>query len=213
MSAVGQKQFLTGVVFNEIGSHDLSYVPGEGAGGVSVSAQRVGGTAASTATWGTGGYTLGLDPGLYDVTFSGAALASPVHATVEMGTRNVKLDIVDGATVRSSATTILGDGATHLDLLGDWAMNATGNAAPNHITGGAGDNILNGGGGIDMMAGGLGDDTYVNADGETIIEKPPRASIRCCRGRARAASRGTSRTWFSREPTRIGRPGTTSTTG
>ncbi len=72
-------------------------------------------------------------------------------------------------TVQSSATFSLSAEFENLTLIGDTAINATGNNLDNQITGnladngldgGAGNDTLTGGGGNDTMRGGAGNDTY-----------------------------------------------------
>lgn len=54
----------------------------------------------------------------------------------------------------------LGDNLENLNLLGDSAINATGNHLHNAISGNSASNILDGGDGYDWLAGGAGDDSY-----------------------------------------------------
>ena len=90
----GGKAFLTGVAYSDTGTVNDFYDPGEGLGNVTVTATPVGGgTASSTTTWASGGYSLPLTPGAYNVVFSGSGLASPVtYANVAIGATNVELD-------------------------------------------------------------------------------------------------------------------------
>jgi uncharacterized protein YkwD len=85
--------FLTGVVFDDANGNDL-YDPGEGLSGATISAVPLsGGTAGSTASWSSGGYTLQLPPGVYDVTASGGALTAPItYKNVTIGSANVEID-------------------------------------------------------------------------------------------------------------------------
>lgn len=83
-------------------------------------------------------------------------------------------------TVKSSISYTLQDGFEHLSLLGEAAIDGTGNGADNIIignsaantlSGGAGNDTLNGGLGADRMQGGSGNDTYVVDDaGDLVIE-------------------------------------------
>ena len=64
--------FLTGVAFNDSGSHYGLYQPGEGLGAITISATRTSDNATfSTTTWTAGGYSLALDAGTYTITASG----------------------------------------------------------------------------------------------------------------------------------------------
>jgi hypothetical protein len=91
--------FLTGVAYRDTVADDDFYTPGEGLGGVTVTARRLSDNALfSTTTFSTGGYSLALGAGTYDVTASGGALAHSITVgSVTMGTQNVKTDFVPGA--------------------------------------------------------------------------------------------------------------------
>ena len=84
---VRRQGFLTGVAYSDTGTVNDFYDPGEGLGNVTVTATPVGGgTANSTTTWASGGYSLPLAPGTYNVVFSGSGLARPVtYANVAIG--------------------------------------------------------------------------------------------------------------------------------
>ena len=90
--------FLLGVAFNDL-SNNAFYEPGEGLGGVTVTAVAGDGFGASyqTTTMTAGGWQLQLPVGTYAVTFSGAGFAPPVpnHDTA-VGPPNVKLDAIKG---------------------------------------------------------------------------------------------------------------------
>lgn len=85
--------FLTGVAYRDA-DRNRFYTPGEGLGGVQVRAVRRSDKAAfTTATWGSGGYTLQLVAGTYDVRFSGSSGQKTVSG-VEIEDRNLKVDFV-----------------------------------------------------------------------------------------------------------------------
>jgi hypothetical protein len=96
----GGNSFLTGVAFADTVTANDFYTPGEGLGGVTITAVREGDNASfSTTTWSTGGYTLRLSPGTYDVTASGGQLTTPIlHNDVSIGSENVKRDFRPSAT-------------------------------------------------------------------------------------------------------------------
>ena len=87
--------FLTGVVYsNALVLLDDFYTPGEGLGGVTVTASRVGGGAFTTTTWDSGGYSLALAAGTYDVTFTGGGLTGIYQVNdVVIANKNVKQDL------------------------------------------------------------------------------------------------------------------------
>jgi serralysin len=88
--------YLTGVAYNDNVIQDNFYTPGEGLGGVNVMAVRTSdGKTFSTQTWASGGYTLALEPGTYNITGYGGGLASPIsYGNVTVGTENVEKDFV-----------------------------------------------------------------------------------------------------------------------
>jgi autotransporter-associated beta strand protein len=93
-SSFNGNPLLTGVVYSDTGTVNDFYDPGEGLGGLTVAATPVGGgTASTTTTWTTGGYSLPLVAGTYNVSFSGGGLSSPISYTnMIIGSGNVKLD-------------------------------------------------------------------------------------------------------------------------
>ena len=93
--------FLTGVAYVDNVVADNFYTPGEGRGGVTVTATRVSDNATfTTTTFSTGGYTLALEPGTYTVSASGGGLVGTVtYNNVIIGSTNVKRDFVTAADV------------------------------------------------------------------------------------------------------------------
>ncbi len=87
--------YLTGVVIQDDDS-DAFYDIGEGLGDVRITAVN-GDTAYTTSTWESGGYSLELPPGTYQVQFEGGALSEPYETEVTIGNQNVKLDVYDVA--------------------------------------------------------------------------------------------------------------------
>ena len=82
------------MAYSDTGTVNDFYDPGEGLGNVTVAATPVsGGTATSTTTWASGGYSLPVSPGTYNVVFSGVGLSGSVtYANVAIGSTNVELD-------------------------------------------------------------------------------------------------------------------------
>jgi uncharacterized protein YkwD len=98
--------FVTGVAYQDTVADDDFYTPGEGLAGVTITARRTSDNAVfSTTTLSSGGYSLALSAGTYDVTASGGALAHSITvASATVGTRNVKTDFVPGATPPEDTT-------------------------------------------------------------------------------------------------------------
>jgi hypothetical protein len=89
----GGNAFLTGVVFLD-SSNTGFYAPGEGYGGTGIQAVGLQGQGTfQTVTWDSGGYSLPLPPGTYDVTATGGVLLSPQTTVVTIGADNVEWDV------------------------------------------------------------------------------------------------------------------------
>jgi Ca2+-binding RTX toxin-like protein len=86
--------YLTGVAYNDDVIQDQFYTPGEGLAGVNVVAIRTSdGKEFSTQTFSTGGYTLALEPGTYNIYGFGAGLGGFVsYGNVSVGNLNVEED-------------------------------------------------------------------------------------------------------------------------
>jgi len=99
--------FLTGVVYTDAVTKDGFYTPGEGLGGVTLTAVRASdGATFTTQTWSAGGYSLKLDPGTYKVTASGGSLKAAItYGSVTVGNENVKRDFVPSASSTPSNPT------------------------------------------------------------------------------------------------------------
>jgi hypothetical protein len=86
--------FLTGVVFNDslVLANDF-YTPGEGLGGITVTAVASGGGAYTEVTGAAGGYRLQVPSGTYTVSATGSGLPGILVRTgVFVGAENVKVD-------------------------------------------------------------------------------------------------------------------------
>ena len=91
----GSNIFLTGVAFDDRDG-DQFYDLGEGFGGLTVTAVSTTGAYYAKSTMDAGGYDLVLSSGTYTVTFSGGGI-TPTTMQVTMGSKNVKLDLIDPA--------------------------------------------------------------------------------------------------------------------
>ena len=187
----GSSIFLTGVAYSDT-DKDNFYDPGEGLGGLGVSAVSTsGGQTFSTTTMDAGGYDLVLSSGSYNVTFSGSGFASwTQHITIAGG--NVKLDLVNPATATNPppsppppppppppqqneiSGTANGDtlngtaGADHIKgLLGADKLN--GNDGNDSLEGNEGADTLAGGAGNDALSGDKGADLLIGGAGSDLL--------------------------------------------
>ncbi len=158
---------LLGVAYGDA-DHDAFYSVGEGRAGLAVSTST-GGTS-STAS---GGYSLTSSlTGLQTVTLSGAGLATAVgFATTFTSGLNAKLDVVDGATLLTSASGTVTGGVSAVRVLGVAGRSVTlGDSVGRTLAGNAGDDTLTGGAGADTVAGGAGNDTIDGGLGSNALD-------------------------------------------
>jgi Ca2+-binding RTX toxin-like protein len=179
----GTSNYLSGVVYEDADSNRF-YSVGEGQGGISATLRSGATVLASTSTWNSGGYTLPTSAsGALQISFTGGSISGEADATVIVASQNVKVDLVSGDKILSSATTTIGGSATRLQLLGITAIDGTGSDLPNiiwgnraandlfgmagndRLNGGAGNDNLDGGAGRDYLAGGAGNDTLTGGAG------------------------------------------------
>jgi uncharacterized protein YkwD len=94
----GSGPYLTGVVYTDTTIHDNFYEPGEGLGGVTITAVRASDQATFTTTsWPAGAYTLAIPAGTYAVTATGGTLGAAItQSNVVVGGQNVEEDFVPG---------------------------------------------------------------------------------------------------------------------
>lgn len=111
--------FFTGVVYSDGVAADRFYTPGEGLGGITVTAVRDGGGQTyTTTTWASGGFSLGLPKGRYSFLVSGPGLSSSQFMPVVlMGTKNRKFDFLNGQIRQAPEIALSGNGYSiiHLD--------------------------------------------------------------------------------------------------
>jgi uncharacterized protein YkwD len=150
----GTGSFLTGVAFNDSLKADDFYEPGEGLGGVTITATRTTDNAVfSTQTWAAGGYTLALDPGSYRITAAGPGLGGTVSGgTIQIGQENVEVDFnsatatpISTTPVASAPTATLAAAVfTHPAASYSFTVTFTGSSAINSATLGSHDLLVTG---------------------------------------------------------------------
>jgi uncharacterized protein YkwD len=103
--------FLTGVAYQDTVTKDKFYTPGEGLGGITITAIRDGGGQTyRTTTTSSGGYSLQLPKGRYSIMASGGSLGqSQFLPAVLMGTKNRKLDFVKGVVRQAPEVAVFGN--------------------------------------------------------------------------------------------------------
>jgi hypothetical protein len=163
---VGSQHFLTGVAYADA-DKDRFYEPGEGLGGVTVTAVSAAGQSFAMQTYGSGGYDLALPSGSYTVSFSGAGLAA-FSRHVDIGAANVKLDdLVDPAAAGPTplaggvgADSLVGGAGSDNDIRGnDGADTIVGGDRFNDVNGDKGDDSIVGRSQVgDWLLGGQGND-------------------------------------------------------
>lgn len=153
------KRFVTGVAYNDRNS-DNFYSIGEGVSGVVF---QTGGV--RTATAAAGGWALGVGSSTATAV-SGTVGTLNFSATIDTTLGNVKLDVVNGTKFLTSGSITLGFGIQNVQLLGNLALNATGNSSANTITGNSGANKLIGNNGNDYLYGMAGDDRLVGGQND-----------------------------------------------
>jgi cyclophilin family peptidyl-prolyl cis-trans isomerase/Ca2+-binding RTX toxin-like protein/methionine-rich copper-binding protein CopC len=154
----GPSVFLTGVVYSD-GNGDDFYTVGEGQGGVPVSVSG----GAAVVSEAAGGYALATAAGVLDASIGG------FQVRLDLSAGNAKLDLVDGARLRTSVSTTLLTPVVAVELLGTANLTLTGSAAGDHLTGNTGHNRLNGGAGPDLLEGADGNDTLDGGEGNDTL--------------------------------------------
>ena len=114
----GTASFITGVAYDDRNDNNF-YTPGEGRGGIKVSAVSTGTTTPVTVidlTGTAGGYDIAVAPGTYKVTFSEGGLAAPITRTVTVGSKNVKIDLIDPPTAAAQVAGVSASASDSLDF-------------------------------------------------------------------------------------------------
>jgi Ca2+-binding RTX toxin-like protein len=153
--------YVTGVVYSDSNA-DGFYSIGEGRGGASFAA--AGKQAVSAAA---GGYALEVTDGAR-AQVSGSVAGKAFSVGVQLEGVNAKLDVVNGSIFYASADLTLGTGIHKARLLGNLALDATGNGQANELTGNSGRNMLSGAAGNDKLFGMQGNDTLYGGKGNDV---------------------------------------------
>lgn len=129
----------------------------------------IGNTANNSLDGGAGNDT--LDGGVGDDILTGGAGDDVYFVDSEVDAVN-ELDNGGTDTINSTVNySLIGEYVEKLVLIGNDAINGTGNGYNNKLTGNSNNNTLNGGIGNDTMAGGLGNDTYVVDSSLDVIQE------------------------------------------
>ncbi len=156
--------FLLGVAYDDRDGDDF-YSIGEGRSGLTVSVEGRG----SRSTGSAGGYAVEAGEGVARVTLSGGPAAETVVADVRLERDNVKLDLVDGRRLLTSADLDLVRGASAVVALGVRDVAISGAGGAEELTGNSGNNRIDGGGGNDRIDGGAGSDRLTGGTGGDLL--------------------------------------------
>lgn len=157
--------FVLGVAYTD-SDHDGFYSVGEGVAGLTVGV--AGASATSSAS---GGYTVATTAtGQQTVTLSGAHLPGAVTVGLNFGTgQNIKLDVVDGSTLRTSASATVQGPVSIIQGLGVTGLTIMTGAGPHTILGTSGDDTLGGGPNDDVITGNSGNDVGFGRQGNDTL--------------------------------------------
>ena len=93
--------FLTGVIYRDDDSNQFYSPTGEGYGDIAIRAwNTTTGVLYETTSFSTGGYTLQVPAGTYNLTMGGSNLLNTTFLGVAIGSQNVKVDLVDSPDLR-----------------------------------------------------------------------------------------------------------------
>ena len=167
--------FILGVAYNDT-DRDGFYSIGEGLAGLTVTV-----SATTTSSTASGGYTLQSSlTGTQTVQLTGAGLSAAVSVALAFANGlDAKLDVIDGNTLRTSASATITGAVTKVQALGVQALNITlgdgigrtltANSGGDTLTGGSGDDTIQGGAGNDTLDGGLGTNLIDGGAGDNTV--------------------------------------------
>ncbi len=156
--------FLLGVAYTD-SDHDAFYSVGEGVAGLTVSV--AGASATSSAS---GGYTLATNAtGHQTVTLTGGNLPGAVSVGLDLQNQNIKLDVVGGNTLLTSASVSVEGPVATIQGLGLTGLTITAGAGSHGIVGTPGGDTLTGGSDADQIAGRQGNDVIVGRQGNDTL--------------------------------------------
>jgi serralysin len=172
-SDAGENAFLTGVAYIDKIAKDKFYTVGESLGKITVNAVS-NGQKFTTTSFESGGYSLGLAPGNYDVTFTGdfnndGVVETSIAKTITIGTTNIKQDLSIDTQATEGNDVLFG--TVNADIIDGKGGNdqISGLDGNDILSGGNGDDILSGGNGNDHLRGGNGDDILYGDNGNDYL--------------------------------------------
>ncbi|MBU3076984.1 CAP domain-containing protein [Sphingomonas quercus] len=159
----GAGRYLLGVAYTDR-DHDGFYSAGEGRGDLAVTISGRAGV-----SYASGGWQIDHVSGSGTAMLSGGGLAGTVSIGFQSGTLNMKLDVVNGDTLRvwtgAGPVSVAGAVPT-VEIAGALGgMITLADAISRTVTGGSGNDTVVGGGGHDVLFGGAGNDQLSGGDG------------------------------------------------
>lgn len=152
-------RFVLGVAYTDRDGNGF-YSPGEGRADLLATVAT-----GTVASGGSGGWQAAIGGAGQVVTLSGGGLAGAVSVTLAAATGNVKLDVVDGDTLRLFGDVRVAGPLSQVDLLGTAGRIVLDGAFSTRVVGTSGGDAITGGGGHDQLFGGNGADTIAGGDG------------------------------------------------
>ncbi|MCK9543050.1 MAG: Ig-like domain-containing protein [Novosphingobium sp.] len=139
------KYFVLGAAYTDRDNDDF-YSIGEGRADLTVTIGN-----ASITTGSAGGYSLEAGTGAKTILLSGGGLSGNVTVTAAIRNENIKLDVVDGTILLSSASISATGAFSELRALGARGVSLVTGEGSQILVGNKGDDTLDGGAGIDIV--------------------------------------------------------------